>query len=280
MRYAELRGPKTGPFRVAALALGVGLVGPGLRAHAAQGPACEVVLQRSDGSAVSDMIQCNDCDQSCDDDGVTMANKSCTFMLQTCANQPGAGCPVDLKKKIKGKGRCGAGKLGIAGPGTNSMCGSPVPIKVKTTMKGKKPGKCKIQVIAKSSDKPPKVKVEKLTLVCSPTPQGGQCPPKTTTTTTTTTITTTTTQPGCAEPNPNCCPSATSLLKFTTGMPQLGSRTCSTTDGVVTGTTKNSAGTVLCNLRAGGLYTGGSGEAVPLPSVVPDMGSSFTKTTA
>ena len=79
-----------------------------------------------------------------------------------------------------------------------------------------------------------------------------------------------------------CCGAtgAGRLLKFTTGTPQLGSKTCSTTDGVVTGTTKNSAGTVICNLRAGGLYTGGSGETVPLPSVVPDMGSSFTKTSA
>src|SRR5262249_29619762 len=39
-------------------------------------------------------------------------------------------------------------------------------------------------------------------------------------------------------------------------------------------------GTVLIKLDCGGLYTGGGGETVPLPSVVPDQGSSLTKVQA
>ncbi len=50
-----------------------------------------------------------------------------------------------------------------------------------------------------------------------------------------------------------------------------------TTDGTITGTVKNAAGGTECNLRSGGLYFGGSGDAVPLPAAVPDLGTSLTK---
>ena len=45
----------------------------------------------------------------------------------------------------------------------------------------------------------------------------------------------------------------------------------------MTGTVKDDSGATLLNLTAGGLYFGGSGVGVPLPSVIPDQGASFTK---
>jgi hypothetical protein len=72
--------------------------------------------------------------------------------------------------------------------------------------------------------------------------------------------------PGC-----NCCPTAASLLKFTTGTPQIGSGGC--------GNVKDASNNVLLNIDCGGLYTGGGGTTLPLPSVVPDTGSNYVKTT-
>jgi hypothetical protein len=47
----------------------------------------------------------------------------------------------------------------------------------------------------------------------------------------------------------------------------------------VTGTVKDDTGATLLSLTAGGLYFGGSGVGVPLPSSIPDQGASFTKIT-
>ena len=48
----------------------------------------------------------------------------------------------------------------------------------------------------------------------------------------------------------------------------------------MTGTVKDDSGATLLNLTAGGLYFGGAGVGVPLPSVIPDQGASFTKLTS
>jgi len=71
------------------------------------------------------------------------------------------------------------------------------------------------------------------------------------------------------ELNPcNCCTRA--KLKFTTGVPQ---------PKVVTGQIIRTDGTVASSpiLTSGGLYFGGGSDTVPLPSTVPDQGTSVTK---
>src|SRR5207249_4674189 len=88
-------------------------------------------------------------------------------------------------------------------------------------------------------------------------------PPATTTTrlaTTTTTVptTTTTTLPTCT-----CAGGTPTKTKFTTG---IGSGTCGHLDSDSTANTET--------LTCGGLFFGGSSVAVPLPSKVPDQGSS------
>src|SRR5437870_5038669 len=85
----------------------------------------------------------------------------------------------------------------------------------------------------------------------------------TTEATTTTTSTTTTTIPLC-----NCAGGAPSKVSFTTG---IGSGTCGHLDG--------DGDPNFLSLNCGGLYFGGSGVGVPLPSIVPDQGMSFSRTT-
>src|SRR5439155_11685408 len=85
----------------------------------------------------------------------------------------------------------------------------------------------------------------------------------TTTTTVATTTTTSTTIPLC-----NCAGGAPSKVSFTTG---IGSGTCGHLDG--------DGDPNFLSLNCGGLYFGGSGVGVPLPSIVPDQGMSFSRTT-
>src|SRR5213594_1771527 len=82
-----------------------------------------------------------------------------------------------------------------------------------------------------------------------------------TTTTTTSTTTTTTTAPLCS-----CAGGAPSQVTFTTGV---GSGTCG---HLASDTSAN-----FLSLNCGGLYFGGAGVGVPLPSTVPDQGKSFSK---
>src|SRR5947209_619684 len=93
----------------------------------------------------------------------------------------------------------------------------------------------------------------------------------TSTTTTLAASTTTTTFPPCS-----CCTGAPRLV-FTTRPPDVGSGTCATSDGTITGTVQDDSGTTLCNLRSGGLYFGGAGVGIPLPAAVPDAGTYITK---
>src|SRR5438067_103448 len=82
-----------------------------------------------------------------------------------------------------------------------------------------------------------------------------------TTATTTTTSTTTTTVSSCS-----CAGGAPSQISFTTGV---GSGTCG---HLASDTSAN-----FLSLNCGGLYFGGAGVGVPLPSTVPDQGKSFSK---
>src|SRR5437667_361109 len=82
-----------------------------------------------------------------------------------------------------------------------------------------------------------------------------------TTATTTTTSTTTTTVSSCS-----CAGGAPSKVSFTTGV---GSGTCG---HLASDTSAN-----FLSLNCGGLYFGGAGVGVPLPSTVPDQGKSFSK---
>src|SRR5437667_3877487 len=82
-----------------------------------------------------------------------------------------------------------------------------------------------------------------------------------TTATTTTTSTTTTTVSSCS-----CAGGAPSQVSFTTGV---GSGTCG---HLASDTSAN-----FLSLNCGGLYFGGAGVGVPLPSTVPDQGKSFCK---
>src|SRR5206468_12622042 len=70
----------------------------------------------------------------------------------------------------------------------------------------------------------------------------------------------------------DCC-GCTGFLSFTTGLPQIGvPPPCG---NVVDDSSAN-----LLDLDCGGLYFGGAGVGVPLPSVIPDQGTSLTKVTA
>ena len=102
--------------------------------------------------------------------------KLCTFMLQLCHNEPG--CTVgQLKNTVRGMhagGLCNSpGRLSVSPSdmtSTGSPCGALVGIKVRAQGKGQ----CVIRFGARSSDKPSKKDVDKLTLQCMPV--GSTCP--------------------------------------------------------------------------------------------------------
>ncbi len=102
--------------------------------------------------------------------------KLCTFMLQLCHNEPG--CTVGkLKKTVRGMhagGLCNSpGRLSVSPSdmtSSGSPCGALVGIKVRSQGKGK----CVIRLGARSSDKPSKHDVDKVTLQCMPA--GRTCP--------------------------------------------------------------------------------------------------------
>jgi hypothetical protein len=163
-----------GARRLRAFALGVALL-----AAAAPAPAEDECLMRVKSAHVTIADNGSLC-------GVA-ENKACVFQLQLCLNQQSAGCPAaPIKKKVKAKGNCGAvGKLRVAPQDTDYVCGSVVGVKVKTKKKGRKEGTCRITVATRSSDKPARRDVEKVTLVCKPNP--GDCPARVGVGTTTTT---------------------------------------------------------------------------------------------
>ncbi len=141
-------------------------------------------------------LPCTDCDPTCDADGVSTPNQSCTFEFQVCVNEPdptGTCTPASLKK-VKVKGKCLTGSA-PAPDGTSLACGA-FTATVKTRKHGKRPGRCKVTATAMGSEKPKKADKDMLILEC--VPRQGTCPPPTSTTTTIATTTTTTlSQSGC-----------------------------------------------------------------------------------
>src|SRR5262249_31847823 len=174
-------------------------------------------------------------------------------------NKASGTCMGATLKSIKGKVQHGA-SIQITKPvGTDSACGAFTAI-VKLKKKGKKAGKSTVKLMVTASGKPKRKDKDVLTLICNPQP-AATCP--TITTTTAPTSRPTATSLGCA----SCC-GTTTQLSFRTTAPQIGSGDCATTDGTVTGTVLDDTGANVCNLRAGGLYFGGAGVGVPLPSAI------------
>ena len=261
------RSPLLG-FSVLLAALLAGFVG---RAAAADKPeneclgSFEGLPNLPQGGENGGTVTCNDCDPSCDQDGVTTPNQQCTFKLMACVNKPQDSCVASTLKKVKLMVKKGVTGTLTKPNGMDSACAAFTAV-VKTKKHGTKAGKTTVKLMVKSTDK--RTDKDVLTLVCNSTSTA--CP--TTTTSSTSTSSTTSTSVACL----SCCASA-SRFKFTTGLPQIGSGTCDTSDGLVTGTMVDDTGANLCNLRAGGLYFGGAGVGIPLPSVIPDMTTSIAK---
>jgi hypothetical protein len=262
------------------------------------------------------VLTCADCDPTCDTDGVNTPNNACTFKLTICANahDPTGTCQPANLKKVKVKSKCSGSAVTLTPSGTNSVCGAFTGT-VHQKKKGKnkfKTGKCKITAMALANGKPKRLDTDMLTLECAV--QTAATCPTTSTTTVTTTTTTTTAPPVCGDgtitPPEVCDPPCTTngqctgnqvcnstcsgcitpaacgaacgavtptRLRSVNTAPMVGSGTCGTSDGVVTGMVLDASGANVCNLRSGGLYFGGSGDAVPLPAAVPDLGILTTK---
>jgi cysteine-rich repeat protein len=164
---------------------------------------CLIVLEGIDDSDVmvqgkKNVITCEDCDPSCDLDGVDSANGTCTFNLGVNLNEPGIGScePAVLKQAKASKKAIRAGLAVPALPLDASAVTGPVnPVVVPTRKKGKKTGKLKVVLSAKNADKPKRKDKDIFVFMCQPRPAGESCPGATTTTTTVET-TTTTTMPG------------------------------------------------------------------------------------
>ncbi len=221
-------------------------------------------------------VDCEDGDPSCDTDG--KCDGTCTFKIRLCVNQ------TDVSGCTPPAGGIGTIKvLPNKTPYTNMLNGldkttascssafTDIPVKVRGGKKPK-PGKLQLRVLAKAQPhvKPPLDK-DLVLLVCKPRPSSETCPIQPSTTTTTSTIvgqTTTTTAPGLCTPGACTCPGgAPSKLSFTTG---LSTGTC--------GNLQNDSGQNFFSIKCGGLYFGGDSVAVPLPSVIPDQGTSLVKT--
>ncbi len=189
-----MRGPT--PCRLALVVMGLALVA----AEASAQEECLVTVKGPAGVVAEGGTACAEA-----------TNKACVFQLQLCVNEAEGGCvAAPIKKKVKAKGRCGSvGKLQVKPDGSNPTCGSTVGVKVKTRKKGTREGKCTLKVVAKSTDKPARKDVDKVQLVCKPTP--GECPTTLPTSTVTTTTATTTTLPSCIQPC-DCCVVAISQL--------------------------------------------------------------------
>ena len=173
------------------------VIGP--RAFAAQNECLLSFKGVPDAATNGGAVTCDDCNAACDTDGMNTPNKSCTFNIAVCANEPGNGCTAaDIKKVMvkKSGGSCKVKGLKPTPNGTSSVCGAFTAIVVKEKKNGKKPGKCKITISAKSKSKPHQQDKDVLTLTCTPQ-TASSCP--TTTSTTTVSSTTTTTMAVCGD---------------------------------------------------------------------------------
>jgi len=242
-------------------------------------------------------IQCMDGDP-CDQDH--MCNDTCTFKIRLCINNQNAvtGCtpPTTGLTKLKATPSKFRLTTGLdASKLSQQVCGDQedVVVKVRKTKKSKKPGRQPLRILATAKHSKPDI--DAVNLFCLPRPAGSACPTTTTSTTTSTTI------GGCGNgvrdgseecdgndaaacggrgcrsdctcvPSP--CPPATCTCaggtpsKFTF-VTAVGSGVCGHVDA--------DGNPNLLQLSCGGLYFGGSGVGVPLPSKVPDQGSSQTR---
>jgi hypothetical protein len=221
---------------------------------------CYIVYKGINITSGANKSECTDGDPACDTDGECQG--TCSFGITACFNDPDiAGCTPSNVTAVTVNG----GSLNVPTvPSSENICGSQgiVAVPVKQGAKGPKKGKLKVKVTAVSVSKPKKDK-DKFILICLP--REGECPPQPSTTTTTTTL------PGGGA----CCglpenPSTTaSFLNFTT----------SNSPGDC-GDLIDAGGMVVANIACAGLYTGGGGNAVPLPYAVPDQGSAVSAITS
>src|SRR5207253_2462969 len=221
-------------------------------------------------------MTCNDCDAGCDldqtPDGV------CTLQVALCVNQTNdSGCtPVELKKAI--------GKvMGVKGlkmlPAPSSLAGDPscgaFASNFQLKLGGKKKNRPKTAVvvltgISTGKRKARRVDTDHFVLTCKPHPAGTDCPPPPTVTTTTIPVVC---GDGPREGDEEKDDGGNVLPDVCAGGSFAG-QPCTTTSDCTGGIC--SQGRFTC----GGLYFGGGGVSVPLPSVVPDMSSALSKVTA
>src|SRR5262245_55524761 len=99
------------------------------------------------------IVQCTDCDPTCDHDGDASPNHACTFQVSVCVNEPDVpGCQPQRLKKAKARPR----KLGLAAPtpaGVDPVCGAFTKLAVSTRKKGRKPGRRTVKLVAKPQGK-------------------------------------------------------------------------------------------------------------------------------
>jgi hypothetical protein len=242
---------------------------------AAKNNDCLIVLEGIDDADVTvqgrkNVVTCEDCDPTCDLDGVASANGTCTFNLGVNLNQPGVGTcePAVLKKAKASKKAVKAGLVVPALPLDASSVTGPInPVVVSTRKKGKKTGKLKVVLKAKNAEKPKRKDKDIFLFLCQPRPAGEECPSLTTTTTSTSTSTTTI-PPGCAAPGS----ADPAFVTFTTG---IGTSTCGPVglgtppDPPLAGQVDDENGTMISPLGLGCLYIGG-GAATVAAGATPD----------
>ena len=226
---------------------------------------CYIVYKDLEITSGKNKSECTDGDPSCDTDG--QCQGTCSFGITACFNDPNvAGCTPTNVTAVTVTGTT----LDLATlPTSENVCGERaiVGVPVKNTAKGPKKGKLKVKVKATSVSKP-KTDKDAFTLFCLP--REGACPEQPGTTSTSTTSTT-------LPPGSTCCAlpgSPTTQASFLSFATQAGTGTCGSYIDVAPGT----GGTRP--LACGGLYFGGGGNAVPLPTSVPDQGVAVSKITA
>jgi hypothetical protein len=215
---------------------------------------CYVVFEGFEITTGKNKSQCIDGDP-CDTDRA--CNDSCTFSVTACTNGTVPGCTAANVTAITFK------KATIATPTlptSESVCGAASDVVVPVRVKGSKKKVGKLKVKAKAlSDGKPKADKDAFTLLCAP--RVGECPPPPSTTTTT--------LPGACCGLPSDVGTTASFLSFATAA---GTGDCGDImefNGMAFATNPD----VTC----GGLYFGGGSNAVPLPSLVPDMGLAISK---
>jgi hypothetical protein len=215
----------------------------------AKGNDCLIGYQNVDPDQVvldgkKQLVVCQDCDPSCDLDGVTTPNGSCTISVGVCINQSGVtGCtpPAGLDKasakgKVKGvKGDGGKIVVDVPQLLEGSACGALVDvfIPLKETKKGAKDGKASLNLAAsvkknKSEGIVGRRDKDKLTFLCQPLPEGGSCPIPTTTTSSSTSTSTSTSSTSTSTSSTSTSTSSTSTSTSSTSTSTSTSSTSTT----------------------------------------------------